>query len=154
MQRRLNLTGGQVFTLFLLALNSVYLAAAFQIRVPFDEGLVGPRFLPYLASGITYPALLVVFINETRRSTWRPAGSSLRAPAVIVLITAAYVVLFEPLGYVLSTFLFSIGLFHMFDFKRGQPIQTVLYAAGVTLVFYLLFGVAFHVRLPLVPGVL
>jgi len=152
MQRLSKPTGGQVFALFLLALNTVYMAAAFQIRVQFDEGLVGPKFLPVLASGLTYLALLVILWRESRDALPVSDGKSLRRPFAIVLITALYVALFEPLGYAASTFLFALGLFRVFGFRNGQPAQSVLYAAGVTLVFYLLFGIAFHVRLPLLPG--
>jgi putative tricarboxylic transport membrane protein len=153
MQGRRYMTARLGFTLFLLALNTVYLVAAFQIRVQFDEGLVGPKFVPFLASGITYFALLDILRRESRSQANTVSDLSLRAPAAVVLITAAYVLLFQPLGYIASTFLFAIGLFRVFDFKRGQLIHSAIYASGVTLVFYLLFRVAFNVRMPLVPEI-
>ncbi len=142
-----------MFALFLFALNTIYMAAAFQIRVQFDEGLVGPKFLPVLASGLTYVALLVILWRESRETVPVPDGASLRRPFATVLITALYVVLFEPLGYVASTFLFALGVFRVFGFCDRRPAHAGLYAAGVTLVFYLLFRIAFHVRLPLLPEV-
>jgi putative tricarboxylic transport membrane protein len=153
MQGRRNMTARLGFTLFLLALNTVYLVAAFQIRVQFDEGLVGPKFLPFLASAITYLALLDILRREYRSGANTASGLTLRAPATVVLITAAYVLLFQPLGYIASTFLFAMCLFKVFDFKCGQLIHGSVYASGVTLVFYLLFRVAFNVRMPLVPGI-
>lgn len=140
------------FTLFLMALTTIYLVAAFQIRVPFAEGLAGPRFLPILASVIMYLALLRIIWRQSRQDGDTEPLRSLAAPAQVVGATGLYAALFEPLGYVVSTFLFTLALFRVFDFERNRPLVMVLYAAAVTLVFYLLFAVAFSIRLPLVPG--
>lgn len=141
------------FPLFLTVLTTIYLAAAFNIRVPFDEGLAGPRFLPVVASIIMYLALIRILWVESRKTVETTASGSLMPPFQVVVATGFYVALFQPLGYVLATFLFTLSLFRIFRFETARPLVMLAYGAGVTLVFYLLFGIAFNIRLPLLPGV-
>lgn len=142
------------FPLFLMLLTTVYLAAASQIRVQFSEGLVGPKFLPFLAAGLTYLALLHILWREFRAPAGeKTMGRSLLRPAAVIVITVAYVGVFGAFGYAVSTFLFALALFRVFEFERGRPLVMVLYAAAVTFVFFLLFAVAFGIRLPVLPGI-
>ncbi|MEJ8475874.1 tripartite tricarboxylate transporter TctB family protein [Roseibium algae] len=142
------------FPLFLMVLTTAYLVATYQIRVQFSEGLVGPRFMPFLAAGLTYICLLRILWKETRNSDDVGQSQSLVRPAIVVVVTIGYVALFEMLGYAISTFIFSLCLFGVFGFERERPVFMLLYAAAVTFVFYLLFGVAFDIRLPVIPGIL
>ena len=72
----------------------------------------------------------------------------------MTLATGFYILVFEPLGYGLSTLLYVISLFVIFDFKRRQPVSFAVHALGVTAIFYVLYAVLFGVRLPELFGII
>lgn len=144
--------------LFLLVLTTIYLAGAVQIRAQVSsEGLVGPNFLPLLAAAGMYLCLALILAGELRRPATEVAapadgGDDLALAWLVVLTTAAFIALFQLLGYFLSTALLTAALFRIFGFARGRPLPFALGVAGITLLFYLFYGVLFDVRLPLFPG--
>ena len=148
--------GGIVFPLVLIVVTTIYLAAAVDISAQFSAaGDVGPRTIPVLAAVLMYAALLVVLIQEIRNppepANEEAAGSLLR-PLLVVIATGAYIALFRPLGYGLSTLLFVAALFVTFGFETHRPLRFAIYAIAVTAVFYGLFAVIFGVRLPSLIG--
>ncbi|MDZ5696544.1 tripartite tricarboxylate transporter TctB family protein [Chelativorans sp. M5D2P16] len=132
---------------FLLVLTTIYVAAAFRISPQFSEGLVGPRFLPLVSALLMYGALLHIIRNELVSGEESEKGGFWR-PAAIVVATAAYIALFKPLGYSVSTLAYVCVLFHIFRYHEGRPLRRLIYAIAVTAVFYGLFALVFGVRLP------
>lgn len=147
---------GVIFPLVLMVLTTIYFAASFNIRAQFTpEGELGPQHIPMLVSGLMYVALLVVLIQELRqpaRIAETDEGASILRPVLVVIATAAYIWLFRPLGYAVSTALFVATLFAVFKFETKRPVIFALYVVGVVTVFYLLFAVIFGVRLPALIG--
>ncbi|RCK35523.1 hypothetical protein TH9_02190 [Thalassospira xiamenensis] len=156
--------GNLILPLFLLIITTVYLATALQITPQFDEGLVGPSFVPVLASILMYVALGFVFRDILRAPapTDDSAGDevtdedkpSLAAAIKIVLATAIYIAAFKTLGYPLSTFLYVYALLFFFRLENTGQIRRIAYSAIITAVFYVLFVVIFQVRLPMLEGLL
>lgn len=144
---------GVILPLVLLALNTVYLSAVFDIRTQFSSGDgIGPRTIPLLASLGMYVALLVVLVGELRNgSEPEPSGALLR-PTLVALATAGYIYFFRPLGYWIDTALYVAVLFGIFQFEIRRPVFFALYVALVCLAFYGLFAGIFGVRLPPLPG--
>lgn len=150
---------GVVFPLVLLVLTTIYFAAAFDIRAQFTpEGEMGPQHIPMIISGLMYVALLIVLVQELRQPSAvaeTDADADLLRPALVVVSTAAYIWLFRPMGYALSTAIFVSILFGVFRFQTRRPLAFGLYVLGVVAVFYGLFAGIFGVRLPtLIEGVL
>ncbi|KAA2315004.1 tripartite tricarboxylate transporter TctB family protein [Pseudooceanicola sediminis] len=147
---------GVVFPLVLMVLTTIYFAAAFDIHAQFTpEGEMGPQHIPMLVSGLMYVALLVVLVQELRAPAAvaeTEEGASLLRPVLVVAATAAYIWLFRPLGYALSTALFVAALFVVFKFETRRPLVFALYVVGVVAVFYGLFAGIFGVRLPTLIG--
>lgn len=152
------LRGAILFPLGLMVVTTIYLAAAFDIASPFSApGEISPRGIPILMAILMYVALLVVLVQEIRAPATdlpdqSPDDSVLR-PALVVLATAGYILLFRPLGYSISTLFFVAALFCTFGFETRRPVRFALYAIGVTAVFYGLFALVFGVRLPTLPGI-
>lgn len=144
---------GLVLPLMLIAFNTVYLSAAFDIRTQFTSGAgIGPRTVPILAALCMYVALLVVLVSELRDDREsEPRGAILR-PGLVVLATAGYIFLFRPLGYWIDTALYVAALFAIFQFEIRRPLIFAGYVALVAVAFYGLFGGVFGVRLPPLPG--
>lgn len=145
---------GILLPLFFLLLTAVYTVAAFDIRAQFSgDGEIGPRMIPLLAAICMYASLLIVLFQEMRKPSnevkeeEEPQSDFLR-PFGVIAATAAYILLFRPLGYSLSTFFFVSALFAIFQFETRRPVFFAIYAIGVTAVFYGLFAGVFGVRLP------
>src|SRR3546814_5302348 len=113
-----------VLPVVMLAATAVYFAAAFQVSSPFSTDLVDASFVPKLMAGLMFFALLVVLRDAVRRH--RAAGGAddtgidLAAPMQVVALTFAYVAVFQPLGYILSTVPYVFLLLPVFRFEdRG-----------------------------------
>ncbi|KMK68954.1 tripartite tricarboxylate transporter TctB family protein [Puniceibacterium sp. IMCC21224] len=147
---------GILFPLVLIVVTTIYMGAAFGIRSQFSTaGEISPRAIPMLTAGMMYLALMVVLIQELRSGpdeTVETSGGAFLRPALVLGATAAYILLFRPLGYSLSTLLFVGALFLVFGFETRRPLRFTLYAITVTVVFYGLFAFIFGVRLPAFPG--
>lgn len=156
--------GNLILPIFLLIITTVYLATALQITPQFDEGLVGPSFVPVLASILMYVALGFVFRDILRAPAPTDDAASdevkeedkpsLAAAIKIVLATAIYIAAFKTLGYPLSTFLYVYALLFFVRLENTGQIRRIAYSAIITAVFYVLFAVIFQVRLPMLEGLL
>ncbi len=155
--------GALLLPLFLLIITTIYLATALQITPQFDEGLVGPSFVPVLVSILMYIALGFVFrdvlkapfaFDETIIEESQTEKPSLGPAIKIVVSTAIYIAVLKILGYPLSTFLYVYALLFFFKLEKTGQIRRIAYSAVITAVFYVLFAVIFQVRLPMLEGML
>jgi len=150
------LRAGILFPLVLIIVTTIYLGAALGIESQFSSPEeISPRAIPMLTAWLMYLALLVVLFQELRSGPGdadQPDGGSFLRPALVLVATAAYILLFRPLGYSLSTVLFVGALFIVFGFETHRPLRFALYAIAVTATFYGLFAFVFGVRLPAIPG--
>jgi putative tricarboxylic transport membrane protein len=78
------------------------------------------------------------------------AGMSQRQVLVVSAIFAAYIVAFIPIGYLLSTFAFLVGLTTYVD--RKKLVRNCIYAGVFSPVVFVLFNYGLQVQLP--PGLL
>ncbi|KXF75322.1 hypothetical protein ATN84_18815 [Paramesorhizobium deserti] len=139
--------------LFLFILTTVYIAAALRIVPQISEGLAGPSFMPLVIAFIMYAGLARIIWSDLTQEHEQPEGSLLQ-PFLIVLATVLYIAAFKPLGYGVSTLLFVLALFRLFQFQDGRIIRQIFYAVAVTAVFHGLFAFAFGIRLPTLMGVI
>ncbi|WP_027135625.1 tripartite tricarboxylate transporter TctB family protein [Geminicoccus roseus] len=139
-------------TAVILTLTTVYLAASFWIRPQFSEGFAGPRFLPTIAALLVYAALGFQTFATWRSRRATALEGSLKQPAIVVAVTALYILVFGLLGYLLSTFAYVLALFAVFGFEKDRTLWRIGYAVLVTALFYALFAGAFGIRLPKLAG--
>ncbi|MGQ7848211.1 tripartite tricarboxylate transporter TctB family protein [Granulosicoccus sp. 3-233] len=148
----------------LLLMTLIYGSEALTIKSQFDEGLVGPSFLPLLLTAVVVLGLLGILVRQWRESSSvEPVEHDIaaggmgfeqhRKPALVALSVLAYVLLFKPLGYVLATVSLAFLLLKLFDYAPRQWLRQMIVSALMTLVFHVLFSVCFSVRLPLLPSV-
>ena len=155
MERRRLLGAEFMLPISFLILTTIYLAEAFRLRSQMSESFwAGPKAMPVMASLLMYALLLVVLVRQFRASAAAPSEGSIVRPLLVTLATGFYILVFEPLGYGLSTLLYVISLFVIFDFKRRQPVSFAVHALGVTAIFYVLYAVLFGVRLPELFGII
>jgi len=133
----------------LLAVAVGYGVAA--MRIPAQEGEPGPGFLP-LGLAVLLGALSVWIVWSGFRGA-SPPGAAVSdggarwtsGPWLASLATVLYVLLFQPLGFVLSTLAYSGAVTGLFTSDRKLR---ALVPVFVTLALYLFFRVALGVRLP------
>ncbi|MEJ2205294.1 MAG: tripartite tricarboxylate transporter TctB family protein [Gemmatimonadota bacterium] len=144
--------------------GGVLLAAAVAygvggLEIPAQPAEPGPGFLPVILAvllGALALAVLVGGLRSSGRAEPPAAGKSsttspaeARGPWLAGLATILYAALFQPLGFALSTLVYSAVLTGLFTdewkHRLGVPVL-------VTAALYLFFSVALGVRLP--PGLL
>jgi putative tricarboxylic transport membrane protein len=144
MTPRRDIASGSV--LFLVA--ALYFIGTWEL--PPGQGEPGPAFFPvllsftlmFLAVSILWQGLRAGHENEERahRPPWRPI--------LAIVATVLYVVLFQVLGFALSTLIYTLSI--MLMFRRGRAAFLVTVPIVSTALIYLLFRVGLGVRLP--PG--
>lgn len=137
-----------------------YLAAAFAIpESSFENTPVGPKAVPIaigvaLATASLALAIRGYFKGGSVRDTapGAPGGDAppqdLSKLGVVALLLLAYILIFVPLGYALSTFLFMLAATTYLD--RDRWIRNLVYAVVFSVVVYSIFVYVFGVQLP--PG--
>jgi putative tricarboxylic transport membrane protein len=132
-----------------------YLAAAFAIpESSFENTPVGPKAVP-IAIGVALAAASLAL--AIRGFVWgksrRDAASGDEAPpqdlrklGVVALMLLGYILIFVPLGYALSTFLFMLAATTYLD--REHWIRNLVYAVVFSVVVYSIFVYVFGVQLP------
>lgn len=150
--RRLNadvVAGGVV-----LAFAVFYLAATFAIpQSSFTNAVVGPRAMPLVIGLGLVIASVALIVRGLRGVPGSHGVAEEETPpqspvkfVVVVGLLLAYILLFMPLGYVLSTFLFILGVTMYLD--RGHPVRNVIYALVFSVVVYAVFTGLLGVVLP------
>jgi putative tricarboxylic transport membrane protein len=111
-------------------------------------GSIGPKELPmFLAVALTITAVLNLAAAIRSRSSGKKKGLEYRKFLIILGLLLLYVFLLEPLGYVISTFLFLMGAFQTME--KGQYLKSALIAAAFSGGVYLLYV---KVALGVLPG--
>jgi putative tricarboxylic transport membrane protein len=140
---------------FMFVFAVAYLVAAFAIPKPsFENAVVGPKAVP-IAIGVALGAASLAL--AIRGFVWgrsrRDAASGDEAPpqdlrklAVVALLLLGYILIFVPLGYAISTFLFMLAVTTYL--AREHWIRNLIYALVFSAVVYSIFVYVFGVQLP------
>jgi putative tricarboxylic transport membrane protein len=140
---------------FMFVFAVAYLVAASAIPKPsFENAVVGPRAVP-IAIGVALAAASLAL--AIRGFVWgrseRDIASGdetppqdLRKLGVVALLLLGYILIFVPLGYAISTFLFMLAVTTYLD--REHWIRNLIYAVVFSVVVYSIFVYVFGVQLP------
>ncbi|MCB1885857.1 MAG: tripartite tricarboxylate transporter TctB family protein [Geminicoccaceae bacterium] len=102
----------RVFAVVLLLLAAGYAWVAWQIEVPFQYEPLGPKPWPLLLAALLAVCALVVLVRPGREPGW-PRGVEMRRSLLLLLLLVLYALLFQPLGYMITTFVVCAGLAFM-----------------------------------------
>lgn len=150
----------------------VYLGAAFQITPdPSPSNVLGPRVAP-LTIGFAALACSLAIVVQAMRGGSRPAvehpppdgagstsaedqsgsegagGRNLRRLVVMFVMFTGYILVFIPLGYLFSTFVFLVAMTTYVEPRKW--VRNCVFAAVFAGVVYVLFTRGLQVQLP--PG--
>lgn len=173
--QRMTLGGGFYVPAVLAVITVIYLVSALQLGAPMKGGNMTASFFPIMTAVIMLVALACAMVQAVKQAQQQVSetsdtqvsdtpeasgqldsddkspsymGISLGALGVVVL-TAGYLVAFDWLGYLVSTWVYVGLLICLFSGGIKQNLIMKLVAAAViTGAGYLLFEVFFQVRLP------
>lgn len=143
-----------VLAVMSVALAGIYwlgIAAIPKMRI---SDSVGPTAYPTLLLIVLLIVAVLLLVEGLKKKDFAPALASvknfLREEGLVFFVSAAailgYFVLFEPLGYVLSTLLFLLGA--MFLLHKGRRWVAVVVAIAFTAITQILFVNIFGTQLP------
>lgn len=130
-----------------LALAAVMIAFGYNLQAPFAYEPVGPRAFPLMAAGSIAICGLLLVLKPGQANTTE--GSGITRPILILAVCLlAYALLFQPVGFVISTALMMVPIAMVFGALWWQGAIT-----GVALAVssYLLFDKVLDVVLPVGP---
>lgn len=130
-----------------LALAAVMIAFGYNLQAPFAYEPVGPRAFPLMAAGVIAICGLLLVLKPGQANTTE--GSGITRPILILAVCLlAYALLFQPVGFVISTALMMVPIAMVFGALWWQGAIT-----GVVLAVssYILFDKVLDVVLPVGP---
>jgi putative tricarboxylic transport membrane protein len=145
----------RIILVCIVVLAAVYFWATSQIPTLEIGDPLGPKAFPRLLGiGLIITAGMLLAEILAERKTAKPAPASgeqgdgsKRTVIIAVVATAIYFLLFEPVGYVITTTLYLLAMTHVFYVKGRWMINgltSVIYGVGS----YLAFTQALGVNLP------
>ncbi len=160
MRMKFSLGGDRIAALLFLAVVLVYGWGGTQLTASLQGDVIGPAFFPRLLTVLGILLGILLFVqgvpavkkdkagNEGNEVEEGGKGSDITAlvPAAMLL---AYALVFESLGFLISTSLFLVITFRYLGHPSWAGI--VGYSAAVTAVVFGLFHYLLDIRLPLGP---
>jgi putative tricarboxylic transport membrane protein len=134
---------------FMLVFAVAYLVAAFAIPEPsFENAVVGPKAVALVATSLALAIRGFVWGRSERDAASGEAAppQDLRKLGVVALLLLAYILIFIPIGYAISTFLFMLAATMYLD--RAHWVRNLVYAVVFSAVVYSIFVYVFGVQLP------
>jgi putative tricarboxylic transport membrane protein len=92
----------RIFAVLLLLGAVSYAIVAYSLEVPFQYEPLGPKPWPILIAVIVSICAVIVLVRPDPEPHW-PVGGTLVRHGVLLIGLALYAVLFEPLGFMLTT---------------------------------------------------
>ena len=145
--KRFDALAGTMF----LVIGAFFVIASRKITSSSYGSNVGPAVFPTLL-GIILIGLsaIVIYGAITFKGTEKPkSGSNSRRLAVLIGAIIVYIAIFEPLGYVISTFFFLTFVFQFME--RKHLVRSLLISAIFSSVVYMAYVVLLQGNLPPFP---
>lgn len=135
----------------------IYVISALQLAPPMVDGLLSESSFPFLIFLIASPAAIKLFLDGLKavRKEIVENGSvvvvkkkkSLK-PALIVLIMAVFILLFEILGFTILAPLYVFFFMLIYDDKPQDIVRKIIYALLIGVVVYVMYVIGFDIRFP------
>ena len=135
---------GRISALVLFLLAVAYGIGGSMIEYAFSSDPLGPRVFP-IGLAVILGVLAVIYFFSPGSAEGFPSGALLARVLGIPALLVFSVVLFEPLGFVVSIFVMTCGTALIFE----APVKKALIGAiGHAALWWLVFGFALEVYLP------
>lgn len=135
----------RIFHTFFLLLAVAYTWIAFTvIKAPFQYDPLGPESWPRFLGLIAIACCLWVIVKPDI-ARLDLTGSTLARLGILLVLLSVYAYLFQPLGYVLSTWVFCTALGIMLG---ARPLSSFIFGAIAGIGGYILFALVLDLNLP------
>ncbi|PSJ42589.1 tripartite tricarboxylate transporter TctB family protein [Zobellella endophytica] len=134
----------RLFSLALMVAAVALGAAAWRLEVPFQYEPVGPKAIPLILAALLFGTAAWLMIRPDRLKE-AYGGGMFGRHLLVVLCLLAYAWSFEPLGFVLSTWLVGTVFARIFGLGWGRG---ALYSAALGLVGYVLLSLVLELNVP------
>ena len=135
----------RIFAGVLLLVAIGYTIIAFTvIHAPFQYDPLGPESWPRILGIVAIPCILLILAKPDVASLGLPAKTWGRLAALVVMLWA-YAYLFQPLGFILATFVFCMALSLMLGSKI---VPALSFSLGIGVVGYFLCTRLLDLNLP------
>lgn len=113
---------------------------------------VGPNVFPFLLGLLLGLLSIKLFIETLKYQNSKKEKATLDYKRFYIILGAAllYAILLEPIGYVLSTFIFLVIGFQTME--KGSLVKTAIISSFFSIGVYFLFAVILKGTLPGLPG--
>jgi putative tricarboxylic transport membrane protein len=128
--------------LLLVSIAGIWIGWDLQPPVSYEP--VGPRAFPLLVLGLLGACAVTLMREKRSETTWAPAPVLARI-GVLFLIVLAYALLFDKLGFIVTTALMTIPVARFFG---GTWRQSVTGGLGLAVGMYFFFDRLLDVALP------
>jgi putative tricarboxylic transport membrane protein len=133
-------------SVFLILIGGVVMIGALGLGLGTAEQ-IRPGFMPFLCGIILTVLSLLLFFSAWRGRTgkFQPLGEW-RRPLTVLIGLMVYVILFNLLGYVISTAILSVIILRVFDMRSKGGL--LLVSLGIAVGTFVLFNSLLGVELP------
>jgi putative tricarboxylic transport membrane protein len=158
MKEQIVMNLSKIISILFLLLGLTYLALVFQLEPAAIGNPQAPKIFPGMVALLTIGLSIALLAQELRAATnsgqsGRTSGVDMENVVQITLISVCavlYALLFDRLGYVISTILFLEGVLSVFNGPKRWK-QNSLVAVIFSVVVYVLFFKILNVYLPPFP---
>ena len=134
---------------------TIYLISALQLAPPMVNGLLSESSFPVLIFLVSTPAALKLLVDGLKAVTKEVAENkqvivrkkSIK-PALIVLILAVFILLFDILGFSVLAPLYVFFFMLVYDDKPQFIVKMIIFALLISLAVYAMYVIAFDIRFP------
>jgi len=134
----------RIFGLGLLCLAAAGIFIGWDLQAPISYEPVGPRAFPLLVFALLGVCGVALMFSKRAATPWAPPPVLLRVAALFGVVLL-YAVLFDKLGFVLSTTLMCLPLARLFGASWKQAVSGGL---GMGILLFVLFDRVLDVALP------
>jgi putative tricarboxylic transport membrane protein len=99
----------RIFAIALLVVAAGYAAMALALQVPFQYEPLGPKPWPIVLAIVISICAVIVLLRPDREPHW-PTGPTLHKSLALLVGLVLYAVLFEPLGFMITTTVACAGV--------------------------------------------
>jgi putative tricarboxylic transport membrane protein len=145
-RRGLPVTSDRVAAFVIFVVAVLYVREATTFRGATVADVVGPSAYPALVGSLAAVLAAIQFVRPRGGADGQPFWQQHGRPVLLAASLFAYTRALEPLGFVVSTFLYLAGS-HLWLGER-RPIRAVLLAAALTAVLWAVFDRALGLALP------
>jgi len=143
-----------------LLIGLIYTSLALMLPDASIGRAAEPKFFPLtlgilmilLSAALLYNELNKKKKEETKDTSLFTLDNNLKKIGLTCLFAILYAVLFDKLGYVISTILFLEGELILFNGFKKWKVNTIV-AFAFSLIIYILFSKMLGVYLPMTPGI-